>query len=272
MTVESTVRKQQFSLNGTIATLTFTFRALVPAPTDIKVIVTDGDGIDTDLIYTTDYTVAVNANGIGGTVTLVDPEATGSGTATVYRDTTNTQESDYDDYNQFPADTMERDLDRRTMVDQEREEDVERTLRLPISVVGVDAELVNPVAGKLIGWNASATGTENYNNQDSLNFIMVLNEQVGTAYTLIIEDTGKIITLENSSPIILTVPLNAAVAFPIGSRIDLIQKGAGAVTVEAEVGVTISSVSGALTVRDRYLAITLIKYAEDAWFLVGDVI
>ena len=97
MTVESTARKQAFTLNGTTSTLTFTFRALTTAPTDIKVTVTDGDGVDTDLTYTTDYTVTVNSDGVGGVVTLVDPAGTGSGTATVFRETTNKQESDYDD-------------------------------------------------------------------------------------------------------------------------------------------------------------------------------
>lgn len=160
MTVSTTTRKQQFTLNGTTATLTFTFRALVNVPTDIKVTVTAAD-VDTELTYTTDYTVAVNANGIGGVVTLVDPAAVGSGTATVYRDTTNTQISDYDDYNQFPADTVENDFDIRTMIAQEQGETNDRALLLPITVSGVSATLPVPVADKVLGWNGAADAIEN---------------------------------------------------------------------------------------------------------------
>jgi hypothetical protein len=162
MSVAATTRKQQFSLNGTTATLTFTFRALPSAPTDIKVTVTDGDGDDTALVYTTDYTVAVDADGVGGVVTLVSPSSVGSGTATVYRDTTNLQESDYDNYNQFPADTLELDLDIRTLVAQEQSEDLDRALVLPISYTGtVSTTVPTPSAGAVLGWNSGGTGLEN---------------------------------------------------------------------------------------------------------------
>ena len=160
MSVASTTRKQQFTLDGATADFTFTFRALTSAPSNIKCLSTTG-GTDTILTYTTQYSVAVNSNGVGGTVTLVDPAAVGSGTLTVYRETTNKQESDYDDYNQFPADTVETDLDIRTMVSQEHSEDTDRALTLPISVSGVSAELPSPDANTLIGWNSAADGLEN---------------------------------------------------------------------------------------------------------------
>ena len=161
MTVSTALRKQQFVLNGVTAAFTFTFRArtATAALSDIKCIVTD-DGTDTDLTYTTDYTVEVNANGIGGTVTLVVP-ASWAGTLTVYRETTNTQGSDYDDYNQFPADTVEEDMDIRTLVAQEQSEALDRALILPISVSGVSGVLPVPSADKVLGWNSGATALEN---------------------------------------------------------------------------------------------------------------
>lgn len=143
MSVASTTRKQQFSLDGVTAAFTFTFRALTSNLSDIKCTVTTA-GVDTNLTYTTDFTVAVNASGVGGTVTLVVP-ASWSGTLTVYRDTTNLQSSDYDDYNQFPANTLETDLDIRTLVSQEQEEDLVRSLRFPITT-NADGELPNPTS------------------------------------------------------------------------------------------------------------------------------
>jgi microcystin-dependent protein len=118
-------------------------------------------GADTELTYTTDYTVAVNSDGIGGVVTLVDPAAVGTGTLTVYRTTTNKQESDYDDWNQFPADTIETDLDIRTMISQEQSEELDRTLKLSISS-SANSDLPYPESNKLIGWNGDADGLANF--------------------------------------------------------------------------------------------------------------
>lgn len=161
MTVSTTARKQQFVLDGTVGTLTFTFRALVSAPTDIKCIATVG-GVDTTLAYTTNYSASINSDGVGGTVTLVSPATIGAGILTVYRETTNTQESDYDDYNQFPADTLETDIDKRTMVSQEAAETIARSMLLPISSTGsVDLALPAPESDKIIGWNTAADALEN---------------------------------------------------------------------------------------------------------------
>lgn len=158
MTVETTERKASFA--GGQDTNEFTFRALVSAPADIKVLKTlISTGVDTDLAYSTDYTVSVNSDGIGGIVTLT-PSVSTLYTTTVYRETTNTQASDYDDYNQFPADTLEGDLDKRTMIDQEQAEALDRTVKVPIAS-SVDPTLPLPVANYALGWNATGTGLEN---------------------------------------------------------------------------------------------------------------
>lgn len=160
MAVSTTTRKQQFVLDGGTAAFAFTFRALLDSPSDIKCTVTTA-GTDTILAYTTNYSVAINSDGIGGTVTLVSAGTIGLGTLTVYRETTKTQESDYDDYNQFPANTLETDLDRCIMIAQENAEAIDRSMRLPITVSGVSVELPVPVANKVLGWNSAATGIEN---------------------------------------------------------------------------------------------------------------
>jgi hypothetical protein len=163
MSVETTERKASFVLNGVTSTFDFTFRALTA--TDIKAISTTG-GVNTTLVYTTDYTVSLNSDGVGGTLTLVSAASTGTGTLTVYRETTDKQESDYEDYNQFPADTLETDLDRRTCVSQEKSEDLNRSVKMPITsaITGSSLELPEPTAGYLIGWDTSGTGFINVVN------------------------------------------------------------------------------------------------------------
>jgi len=160
MSVASTTRKQDFTLDQVASTFDFTFPALTAFPEDIKCKATTGSTI-TALTYVTDYTISIDSDGVGGTVTLVDKTAVSKGTLIVYRETTNLQPSDYADYNQFPADTLERDLDKRTMVAQEQVEEAGRTVKVGITSTLTDISLPDSAADNLIGWNDTATGLEN---------------------------------------------------------------------------------------------------------------
>jgi hypothetical protein len=191
-------------MNGSTAAFNFTFRTLYSAPTNIKCVATVG-GVDTTLTYSTEYTVAVNANGVGGTVTLVSPATIGSGTLTVYRETTNTQASDYDDYNQFPAATLENDLDIRTMVAQETAELGSRALSLPISASGVSSELPSPEADKLLSWNSAADGLENKSMAD-LGGILYASQAQAEAQT---DNTTYMTPLRTSQSMAAGVPVNS---------------------------------------------------------------
>lgn len=91
------------------------------------------------------------------------------------------------------------------------------------------------------------------------------------SYTLVIGDAGKLVTMSNASANNLTVPPNSSVAFPTGTRIDVIQKGAGQTTVVAGAGVTLNSKGSALKLTGQYSGCSLIKYATNSWFVVGDL-
>ena len=98
-----------------------------------------------------------------------------------------------------------------------------------------------------------------------------VNAQTGTTYTLALDDAGKIVTLSNASAITLTVPLNSSVAFATGAMIDLIQIGAGKVTVAGAGGVTVNSKSGNLSISGQYVGASLLKIGTDSWLLMGDL-
>ena len=101
-------------------------------------------------------------------------------------------------------------------------------------------------------------------------FRSTLNDQTGTTYTLVLTDLAKLVTLSNAGAITLTVPLNSSVAFAIGDRIDLLQKGAGQVTVAAAGGVTINSTPG-LKLRAQWSSATVVKLDTNTWVLIGDL-
>ena len=103
-----------------------------------------------------------------------------------------------------------------------------------------------------------------------------INAQTGTTYTFVLADQGKYITASNASAITVSIPTNASVAFPIGTSIDLIQIGAGQVTVSAATpGTTTIYSTGATAAapktRVQYSALTCKKISTDVWHVIGDL-
>ena len=99
---------------------------------------------------------------------------------------------------------------------------------------------------------------------------VVVNAQTGTAYTLALSDSGKLVEMSNASAITLTIPANATVAFPTGTQIDLLQTGAGTVTV-GTANVTLQANGSKYKLNGQYAAATLIKRATDTWVLIGNL-
>lgn len=91
----------------------------------------------------------------------------------------------------------------------------------------------------------------------------------GTSDTLAIGDFFGIVECTSASATSVTVPANASVAFPVGTLIDIVQIGAGQVTVVAGGGVTIVT-PGSLVLRAQYSTVQLRKRSTNAWILAGD--
>lgn len=98
-----------------------------------------------------------------------------------------------------------------------------------------------------------------------------INAQTGTTYTLVLADAGKLITSDNAAAVTITVPPNASVAFPVGTRLDVLSIGAGLTTLTEGAGVTINSKDTNKTLTAQGSAASLIKTATDVWWLVGDL-
>ena len=97
------------------------------------------------------------------------------------------------------------------------------------------------------------------------------NAQTGTSYTLVLPDAGKLVTLNNAAAITLNIPTEASVAFPVNTRIDIVQIGAGQVTVGGA-GLTIRSSGSRLKLAGQWSAATLWKKATNEWYLIGDIV
>ena len=100
---------------------------------------------------------------------------------------------------------------------------------------------------------------------------LTLNAQTGTTYTLVLADAHKLVTQSNASAITTTIPPNSSVVFEVGDQVNLLQLGAGQVTVAAGAGVTIRSEGSKLKLKGQYAAATCIKIGSDEWVLVGNL-
>jgi hypothetical protein len=97
-----------------------------------------------------------------------------------------------------------------------------------------------------------------------------LNTQASD-YTLALADKGKAVEINSATAATVTVPAEADVDFPVGSYVEVDQMGAGQVTIEAGVGVTILSSGDLTSLRGQYSTAVLRKRASDEWLLVGDL-
>lgn len=153
-------------------------------------------------------------------------------------------------------------------------EDVKSSAELALAG-GTDAQLINDT--KIYSTVLSKTLDDVIADGDLSSSSRTINAQVGTTYTFVLADGSPaggnpLVTLDNASPVAVTVPLNSSVAFPIGTQIDIMQLGAGAVTVAGDVGVTVNSKEGNLTLADQYVSATLVKIGTNSWVLLGDLI
>ena len=116
--------------------------------------------------------------------------------------------------------------------------------------------------------NFAATVTTSLGNKvDSLTPI----SQKTDSYTLSsLTERDDLIEMNKATAVTLTIPLNSAVAYPVGTSLDILQTGAGQVTIAGAAGVTVNSTPG-LKLRTQWSSCTLFKRAENTWVVYGDL-
>jgi hypothetical protein len=105
----------------------------------------------------------------------------------------------------------------------------------------------------------------------TLRLKLEFDAETGTTYTLVAGNLNQLVTLNNASPITLTVPPSV---FSAGDVINIAQIGAGQVTLAQGAGVTINSTGATATapkLRARYSAASIICTASNTFLVVGDI-
>lgn len=98
------------------------------------------------------------------------------------------------------------------------------------------------------------------------------NNQTGTTYTFVLGDRGVIsdVTSNNASSVTFTVPPHSSVAYVTNDIINIINYGAGKLTIAPSSGVTINSIGGVFSIT-QYGFATLKNIGTDSWILGGNI-
>ena len=158
MTVSSTTTKNSYS--GNASTTVFAYGFKIFDDDDITVIIrTDSTGAETTKTKTTHYTVSNVGNSSGGNVTFTSGNTPASGeTVVLIRNTARTQLTDYTPNDPFPADSHEDALDKLTLITQELEENIGRSLKVSQTNVIATSEFTADAtarANKILGFDSS---------------------------------------------------------------------------------------------------------------------
>jgi hypothetical protein len=93
---------------------------------------------------------------------------------------------------------------------------------------------------------------------------------VSGAYTLVASDLGKLVEVNSATSVTVTIPTDS-VAFTEGDRIDILQTGAGQVTLAPDAGVTLNSDTGKRKLLSQWAACTVIKRGANSWVAIGNL-
>jgi hypothetical protein len=103
-----------------------------------------------------------------------------------------------------------------------------------------------------------------------------VNSDATADYTAVLADQYQVLVpMNKATAVAFKIPTNASVAFPVGTAITILNKGAGTCTISATTSGTTTVLSAGATAASptlaQYKAATCIKTATDTWYVVGAI-
>ena len=89
-----------------------------------------------------------------------------------------------------------------------------------------------------------------------------------TSYTFQLSDAGDLVQFYNASPVTVTVPNDNITLFAVGTRIEMVQRGAGSVFFVGGNGVTVNT-PDVNYINATNVSATIIKIAANEWLFTG---
>ncbi len=155
MTISTTNIKNSYAGNSNTSVFQYTFKIL--ANTELQVIIRASSGTETVKTLTTHYTVSGVGNASGGNVTFTSGNIPATGeTVVIRRVTAQTQNLDLVENDPFSAETVESAFDKLTSINQELQEQLDRSIKVSRTATITTPEITDDAsarAGKLLGFD-----------------------------------------------------------------------------------------------------------------------
>lgn len=161
------------------------------------------------------------------------------------------------------------------------------TFNFPLTPTFGTVNITNGIAagtatfGTVTVTNALTAGTATITNTVTAGSVYVTHSAVShltfnsqnasTSYVLTIADDGAFVNVGTAGAYRITIPANASVGFPVGTRIGIYQSGVGTVIVGTAAGVTLNSQGTAYVTGGQYAMAQIFQTASNQWNLEGNV-
>ena len=98
--------------------------------------------------------------------------------------------------------------------------------------------------------------------------VVGVNEQIGTTYTPVLSDAGKVVRCTNANPVYVTVPKDV---FPLYTVITFEQGGAGNILPIGATDVTVNAVDDNFMSQGQDSQLQIYQRALNIWTCVGGI-
>jgi len=103
-----------------------------------------------------------------------------------------------------------------------------------------------------------------------------INADATADYTAVLNDQYQVLVpMNKATAVAFKIPTNASVAFPVGTAITVLNKGAGTVTISAVTSGTTTVLSAGTVAASptlaQYKTAVCIKTATDTWYIAGGI-
>lgn len=185
MAISSDVSSIQYvGNNSTVTAYPVPFQFF--ANSHLRVVVTASNGVQTSLSLGSGFTATGAGTGSGNVLTVAAWDNTHR--ITIYREVPIVQTTSYAEGGDFPAASHERALDLLTMIVQQSQRRINRTLAVSESDDELNALPANPLT--IIGFNSS-TQPKTYTAAELVTFLNLYNPGLFEAYTQTFADSGE---------------------------------------------------------------------------------
>ena len=103
-----------------------------------------------------------------------------------------------------------------------------------------------------------------------------INADATVDYTTVLADQYQVLVpMNKATAVAFKIPTNASVAFPVGTAITILNKGAGVCTISATTSATTTVLSAGTVAASptlaQYKTAVCIKTATDVWYVTGGI-